>query len=129
MNEIIGEDGFVVGSKSMPETKGIWMNRTPLLSLDESYYHVFLDSEGLSSIDKDTDYDIKLLLLEIMISSTLTYNSFGAIEQSCLETIRGSIGLKKYCYGEWNKISLTDFMWVARDFNLELEDRHGNSIS
>lgn len=89
---------------------------------------MFLDGEGLSSIDKDSDYDIKLLLLEIMMSSTFIYNSFGAIEQSALETLRSSIGLGKYC-GDWKKLGFPDLVWVARDFNLALVDRDGNRIS
>lgn len=117
-----------MSSRSLPETKGIWISKTPILSLDEQYYHVFFDGEGLSSIDKDSDYDIKLLLLSMMISSTFIYNSFGAIEQSSLEVLRSSIGLKKHCT-EWNKFPFTDLIWLARDFNLGLVDREGNKIS
>ena len=119
-----------MGCTSTPQTKGVWISKTPLKSLDEKYYHIVMDAEGLSSTDKDSDHDLKLLLFQLVVSSTLIYNNFGAIEQAALETLRSSIELKKYClFNDTDKISFADLLWTARDFSLHLIDKSGQPVS
>ena len=121
---------FKVGSKCTPETKGMWISLHPIPSANKDYYHLAMDSGGLSSVDKDSDYDLKILLFGIIVSSTMVYNHFGAIEQFSLEQLRLGVEMKKYCFDqEICRMPFADLVWVARDFGLSLTDRMGVSLS
>ncbi len=54
-----------------------------------------IDSEGIGSYDQEMKYDIKLLMLVFLISSTVIYNSLGAIDEVTLDQLRTVVNLKQ----------------------------------
>jgi len=64
--------GFEVGSTTNACTKGIWMWGQPLPALDDKGHKVHaivIDSEGLSSLDRDSNHDNKIFTIALMLSS------------------------------------------------------------
>lgn len=48
---------------------------------------ILLDTEGLGSMAKNTNFDMQLFSLSLLLSSMLIYNSVGTIDDSALENI------------------------------------------
>lgn len=67
---------------------------------------------------------MKLLTLVFLISSTVIYNSMGAIDELALDQLRVVTNLKN-CYGAQTTTEKTKLVWVLRDFALQLVDRNG----
>lgn len=96
----------------------------------------FMDSEGLGGVDKTQNYDIQVFTLALLLSSFFIFNSYGVIDENSLNSLSLVTGLA-------NKIQVTEdeedavhlinhfpsFMWVLRDFVLELKDDEGNEIT
>mmetsp|Transcript_44450 Transcript_44450/g.37298 ORF Transcript_44450/g.37298 Transcript_44450/m.37298 type:complete len:85 (+) Transcript_44450:316-570(+) len=57
---------------------------------------VVIDSEGLGALDEDSNHDNKIFSLALLISSTFVYNSMGAIDESCIESLSLIINLTKH---------------------------------
>lgn len=67
---------------------------------------------------------MKLLMLIFMISSTVVYNSMGAIDEQTLDQLRVIVNLKN-TLGEQAPKEKTKLVWVLRDFALQLVDKNG----
>jgi hypothetical protein len=68
-----------------PCTKGLWIWKKVLRSTNpDSPAMLMIDSEGLGATDQNADYDNKIFLLSILLSSMLIYNSTGAIDENAL---------------------------------------------
>lgn len=67
---------------------------------------------------------MKLLTLVFLISSTVIYNSMGAIDELALDQLRVVTNLKN-CYPTQTTNEKTKLVWVLRDFALQLIDRNG----
>ena len=134
--------GFNIGSTINPCTKGIWMWGKPLKGTapDGRIVNIILlDSEGLAAVDVDVNHDSRIFSLVLLLSSYFVYNSLGAIDESALENLSLIVNLTKNiqirqkgnegvsfddfsCY-------MPDFLWVLRDFSLELVDAEGESLT
>lgn len=57
---------------------------------------VVIDSEGLGALDEDNNHDTKIFSLALLLSSTFVYNSMGAIDESCIESLSLIINLTKH---------------------------------
>ena len=101
-------------------------------------YIFFLDSEGCGSTDKHEEYDIKIFTLSVLISSYFIYNSIGCIDEESIQTL--SLVSKLAANIQINpnnqdnaQYSLSyyipKFLWILRDFTLELKDQQGHDIS
>ena len=77
-------------------------------------------------MDSDSTHDGKIFLLNLLMSNMVLYNSLGAIDE-------GSISrLAMICReAEFMKQGLTHtkFMWVLRDFSLEMTDKNGTLLT
>lgn len=76
------KQGFKVSSTVQAETKGIWVWGKPILGQtekNEAINVLVLDTEGISSLDQEANYDMKVITMSILLSSLLIYNSIGAI--------------------------------------------------
>lgn len=51
------------------------------------YYIFFLDTEGLDSIDRDSNADSKLFALSVLLSSYFIFNSLGCIDESSISQL------------------------------------------
>ncbi len=73
-------------------------------------------------------YDIKLLMLVFLISSTVIYNSLGAIDELTLDQLRTVVNLKQSLANQDSKEKVK-LVWVLRDFALQLINKNGREMS
>jgi hypothetical protein len=73
-------------------------------------------------------YDIKLLMLVFLISSTVIYNSLGAIDEVALDQFRTVLNLK-HCLAAQESAEKVKLVWVLRDFALQLVNKNGREMS
>ena len=69
-------------------------------------------------------YDLKLMMLVFLISSTVVYNSMGAIDEQALDQLRVIVNLKN-SLAQQAPEEKTKLVWVLRDFALQLVDKNG----
>ena len=90
LSRILGvQDAFGVGHTMRQGTHGIWLATTALECDD--FVVVFLDTEGTDQAGASDDAkmcNFSLVVLTVLISSTLIYNSMGVPKQSDLEAMR-----------------------------------------
>lgn len=145
LNKVILDQnkGFAVGPTINPCTKGIWMWGRPLKAFTHEgkpVNMIVLDSEGLGAIDEDSGHDSRIFSLVMLLSSCFVYNSTGTIDESALENLSLIIDLTKNIQIKSRPVQddtdldelhyyMPSFIWVVRDFSLELTDRHHNPIS
>ena len=79
-------DGFAIGPSTIPCTKGIWIWSEPV-KVNEDTYMLIIDTEGLNSVQRDINIDIKIFSLSILLSSVFIYNSIGHIDERALENM------------------------------------------
>ena len=95
---------------------------------------IICDSEGLGGIDEDNNHDMRIFSLAMLISSYFVYNSMGQIDENAISNLSLVVNLTNHIQLSVNKDNdigkvLPSFMWVVRDFSLQLEDEEGNEIS
>ncbi|XP_063167709.1 guanylate-binding protein 1-like [Candoia aspera] len=146
MNRLAGKvkGGFSLGATVQSHTKGIWMWCLPH-PLKPDHTLVLLDTEGLGDVEKsNTKNDAWIFVLSILLSSTFIFNSMGTINHYDLEQLHYVAELTKHIKvksspqqdGERNDGPPDDFtfffpafIWVVRDFWLQLKLADGRSIS
>jgi len=132
--------GFSVGHTVNPCTKGIWVwphvievennnNQTEKLNV------IVLDTEGTDATDQHENYDTKIFMLGMLLSSCLIYNSVGAIDEKAIQNLSLIVNLSKHLQ-KTNEKEFEDlmecfpsFLWVVRDFALKLIDAKGSPIT
>ncbi len=80
-------DGFPISSTINVCTKGIWIWGRPIKARTEKgelTNLLVLDSEGLGSNERDRDYDCKIFVFILLLSSVILYNQIGAIDENSL---------------------------------------------
>jgi len=145
LNKIIlnKNQGFAVGPTVNPCTKGIWMWGKPVKGQTKDgkvVNVVILDSEGLGAIDEDASHDSRIFSLVMLLSSCFIYNSMGSIDEMALENLSLIIDLTKNIqiksamneeevdYEDF-AFYMPSFLWVVRDFALELVDQSGKALT
>lgn len=101
-----------------------------------------VDSEGIGGLDEDNNHDMRIFSLAMLLSSYFLYNSVGSIDENALANLSLVTNLTKHIQfrssisssnEEDDLDSLIDympsFMWVVRDFALQLCDEDGNDIN
>ena len=130
------ESGFGVGPTINPCTKGLWIWKRPVpgFSADGEPINVLVvDSEGLGALDEDSNHDVRIFSLAILLSSYFVYNSMGSIDENALQNLSLVINLTKNIHVKSGAASddvdpeefakyFPSFMWVVRDFSLQLVD-------
>jgi len=105
---------------------------------NEKYHNLifFIDTEGTDSLVKDPDNDAKIFTIAVLISSFFIYNSVGTIDERSIGELEMVTALsQKIQTGGASSDSgqlirfMPKFMWLLRDFMLELEDKHYRKIS
>jgi len=146
LNRLMGRtsiDGFSVGGSINACTKGVWMFVSPPREEDPETGYIYLDSEGLGSLDKDMDFDAHVFALCVLLSSTLILNTPGCISGSTLEQLDTVVNLaqnirissegKRHAdealAPDERSRHFPHLLWVLRDFALSLEDSEGRRIS
>jgi len=136
--------GFPVGATVNSCTKGLWVWNKPLLCQQQDGSTVqllIIDTEGLGSLDADADHDAKIFALALLLSSYFIYNSVGSIDESALNSLSLVVELTKHIKTKSEKESsapetgenfatfFPSFLWVVRDFTLQLVDDNNSPIS
>jgi hypothetical protein len=99
-----------------------------------------VDTEGLGALDEDSNHDVRIFSLAILLSSSFIYNSMGSIDENALSNLSLVINLTKNIHLKSNGLSedtdpeeysqyFPSFMWVVRDFSLLLVDQEGEAIT
>jgi hypothetical protein len=55
-----------------------------------------LDTEGLGALDEDSNHDVRIFSLAILLSSFFLYNSMGSIDENALQQLSLVINLTKH---------------------------------
>lgn len=72
-------------------------------------------------------YDLKILMLAFLMSSTVIYNSVGAIDEVTLDQLRTVLNFRQALpQAQQERAKL---VWVLRDFALQLVNKNGNEMS
>ena len=139
--------GFAVGSSIQACTKGIWLWGEPIKADGKTI--LLLDSEGLGSIGKEATFDVQIFSLSILLASLFLLNTSGTINEGALEQLELVVQMTERVRvkdsrpgGSSSSASTSkedelhalaahfpDFLWVLRDFSLELQDASGSPIS
>ncbi|EGR31286.1 hypothetical protein IMG5_114150 [Ichthyophthirius multifiliis] len=129
------KSGFSVGPTINPCTKGLWIWKECLKSPDsnEDTDIILIDTEGFGGMDENTNHDSRIFLFSLLLSSYFIYNSQGNIDENALNNISLIINLAKDIKPGVNDGDSADyfpsFMWVLRDFALQMKDLQGQKIS
>lgn len=141
LNKLIGLDrkeGFAVSDSVNACTKGLWIWSQPIYNEKNHLNIVFMDTEGLDSIDRDPEIDAKLFALTVLFSSYFIYNTVGSIDQMSINGLalvgqlirtvvvnEGEDALNEYILASY----APKMLWVLRDFMLQMKDVRGKIIS
>ncbi|KAH8084518.1 GTPase [Aureococcus anophagefferens] len=141
--------GFAVGHGVSRCTKGIWVwGRPAAITLEDgsSAALLLLDTEGLGGLGVDGSYDATIFSLAALLASTLAYNSLGALDEHAISNLgfvarlsasvrarpaeradRDDAVAASQARHELSR-HLPAFLWVLRDFALDLVDEDGTAI-
>ena len=129
-------NGFTVGPSINPCTKGLWMwTKTVQAHTPQGkpINLLIIDTEGIGATDEDHNHDNKIMTLAILLSSYFLYNSMGTIDENSIQSLSLIVNItksiqKKNGNNDFTKY-LPTFMWVIRDFSLQLLNREGQPIT
>lgn len=133
--------GFNVGPTINPCTKGLWIWGQPIQGTTQSGEPcniLVIDSEGLGALDQDSNHDCKIFSLAILLSSLFIYNSVGSIDENALQNLGLVVNLTEHIHikSQQSEVDCEDyaqyfpsFLWVVRDFILQLVTPEGESMT
>jgi len=99
---------------------------------------LLVDTEGFGGMDENVNHDSRIFLFSLLLSSYFIYNSQGSIDENALNSLSLIINLAKDIQlksknGESQEDDpashFPSFLWVVRDFALQIVDQMGNKIS
>jgi hypothetical protein len=134
------KNAFQVDSTTNACTRGLWFWSEPItIEKDNEIFDIYImDTEGLGGTDKHQSYDIKIFTLAVLMSSFLIYNSVGVIDENAISNLSLVTNLAKNIQvknvvnpslGKDLSSYFPHFLWLLRDFVLELADEHGNPLT
>ena len=137
LNRLLGrQDGFEIGPNISSCTKGIWIWGDTIKLNNKNTEVLIIDTEGLASAfeDRNENIDIIIFCLSVLLSSLFIYNSMKNIDESAIESLALVLNFAKKIQAKFNSLNdyannFPSFLWVLRDFALELVDEKGNSVS
>ena len=137
LNRLLGrQDGFEIGPTIISCTKGLWIWGEPIKLKNQDTKVIIMDTEGLASAfdDRNESIDMVIFCLSLLLSSLFIYNSMKIIDESAIENLALVLNFAKKIQGQFKEVgnyvsNFPSFLWVLRDFALELIDAQGNEIS
>ena len=137
------QKGFSVGPTVNPCTKGLWIWSKPIYGVDSEGKRLpllLIDTEGFGAFDEDQNHDVRIFTLAILLCSYFVYNSLGSIDENAIQSLSFVINLSKHIHlknkqnsGESDSEDLANlfpsFLWILRDFALQLVDDNDESIT
>lgn len=127
-----GTPGFTVGDTVNACTTGLMLHTTPLAITEDGCTIFVVDTEGIGALDANSTHDVRIFSLALLLSSSLIYNSMGAINEQNMQLLSVVTRVCKEIH-----VSTTDqrppsfphFIWMLRDFELDLETPDGVPIT
>jgi hypothetical protein len=152
LNWLLGRNaGFTVGPSINRCTRGLWIWGTPIpgqLVSGEKCSIIILDTEGIGGVEGDSKYDARIFSLAILLCSSLVYNSLGSIDETAISNLSFIAQLSHHIRISSSAVEGPDhddvdgegdtsnfckifpsFVWVVRDFALQLVDSDGDPIT
>ena len=137
LNRLLGrQDGFEIGPTIASCTKGLWIWGEPIKIKNSNTEVLIIDTEGLASAfeDRNESIDMVIFCLSLLLSSLFIYNSMKNIDESAIENLALVLKFAKKIQSKFKEVgnyvsNFPSFMWVLRDFALELIDEKGNAIT
>ncbi|RLN72886.1 hypothetical protein BBJ28_00020679, partial [Nothophytophthora sp. Chile5] len=144
LNWLLGrQSGFRVGPTIERCTRGIWLWGRPqkhTTATGEDVWVLMLDTEGMGGLEASQQYDARIFSLATLLCSKLIYNSQGSVDEKAIGGLSFIANLAKHIKvsasadGEDEDVMqfhsfFPSFLWVVRDFTLELVDEDGDPIS
>ncbi|CAH1251020.1 GBP6 [Branchiostoma lanceolatum] len=135
LSRLLGStDAFELGHTTDPQTFGIWMGTKVLRGKD--FTIVLLDTEGIDAVGASAGQDASILVMTILLSSKLIYNSINVPYKGDLEKMQCFIKLAKgITVKQGEKASqaafsefFPDFLWLLRDVSLKMQDKDGKEM-
>ena len=137
LNRLTGASahGFQVSPTTRSCTKGLWLMQPPIQM--DGYHLLVVDTEGLGSLSASADHDIRVFSLALLLSGLFLYNSTGAINESALNNLSLVAKIAQHVRLSSNQEAderalaecFPKFLWVCRDFALQLVDDNDQQIS
>lgn len=133
LNNLSGSHrAFSVGSSVKPCTQGIMMLIVPPCPENNNTTLLLLDTEGMSSTERDVQFDTLLFCLSTLLSSHIVYNSKGCIDEKSIQDLQLVTHMTQHIHvhshaagdeesGTDFSLFFPDFTWVVRDFALQLD--------
>ena len=99
---------------------------------------IVVDSEGIGGLDEDNNHDSRIFSLALLLSSFFLYNSMGSIDENALSSLSFVANISELIKaksapsaGEDQDLvrHMPKFMWVVRDFSLQLVNDVGAQIT
>lgn len=123
---------FSVGSSIKPCTQGIMMFIVPPCPENNNTTLLLLDTEGMSSTERDVQFDTLLFCLSTLLSSHIVYNSKGCIDEKSIQDLQLVTHMTQHIHvhshtaadeesGTDFALFFPDFTWCVRDFALQLD--------
>jgi hypothetical protein len=109
----------------------------PIFNEKDDSLIFLLDTEGAASVERDPNHDAKIFSLALLMSSYFMYNSVGCIDEVSINNlsmvaqisqriaVRSGIPADEYSLASY----APRFLWILRDFVLEIQDSRGRPIS
>ena len=137
LNRLLGrQDGFEIGPNISSCTKGIWIWGNTVKLNNKNTEVLIIDTEGLASAfeDRNENIDIIIFCLSVLLSSLFIYNSMKNIDESAIESLALVLNFAKKIQSKFNSLNdyannFPSFLWVLRDFALELVDENGKNVT
>lgn len=129
------QNAFTVGPTTRACTKGIWMWSEPVRATDKQGRGVNLiivDTEGIGAPTADATHDTRIFALGLLLSTYFIYNSVGSIDEQALSNLSLVTHLSKEIKqraSDTVAVHYPSFLWVVRDFALQLQNQDGAVIS
>lgn len=142
---------FQVGPSVQPCTKGIWICSESIQVVNEQHSKpfrlIFMDTEGMGSFKASETHDAQIFALALLLSSFFIYNSSQTIDDNAINRLGLVTQLSQYIQGSkplnnssnprspskqaFSGLSsqLPFFLWVVRDFSLQLHGLQGENIT
>ena len=116
--------GFGVGETVQACTRGIWLC-TEMMSHNGNDVLV-LDTEGIDALDAESQHDVRIFAIAVLICSTFAYNSMSHLDEAAVQTLSLMTKISQSLEGGGHDPSL---YWVLRDFSLQMVDGQGRAMN
>jgi hypothetical protein len=121
---------FTVGKTTEACTRGIWI-WDPQITICGDARLLFIDSEGLASLDQDEQHDAQIFCLALLLSSYFILNTQGVIDEAAIDRLYLVSEITKRVATTADNIKnmnqaedyFPPLLWLLRDFHLSMEEK------